>query len=139
MLSRLLMCVLLAFALAGEARSACCDNCYRVQIELGEAHAAQADVDQRIEDNVGELAALAQWRDSIQGAIVELLAEPNHDTDSWQIRRLLLEWEWGVWSGEATDVANARESLLAEKADIDHTILLLDEEFLYDCEASGVG
>lgn len=131
-----LLCSLLF--LAGDKAQAVCENCYRVQIELGEAHSEQSDVDGRIEDNLGEMVALAQWRDSIQGAMVELLAEGDY-SDSWQIRRLLLEWEWDTWSDASDEAIGAREWLLEEKAEIDHAILLLDEELLYDCEAVGTG
>ena len=138
-MSRILMCSLVAIVLAGEARGELCDNCYRVQIELAEAHAMQADVDGRIEQNLEEMVSLAEWRDDIQGAMVELLAESDHDTDSWQIRKLLLEWEWGHWSRASTEAGNTHDALRGEKAAIDHTILLLDEALLYDCEAVGVG
>jgi hypothetical protein len=139
MIGRMLVSVFLVLVLSGGAQAVQCDNCTRVAGELAEAHAAQADVDRRLDENLDSLVSLASWRDDIQLGMVQLLAESDHGTDSWQIRYLLLEWEWTQWSAASADAVAERDWLLEEKAEIDHTILLGDEALHYDCEAVGTG
>lgn len=135
-----LMCSMLAVASAmheRESRGYVCDNCCRVLMELGEAQADLAEIEQRIADNADEIASLEAWRSDLQGRIVALLAEPDHESDSWQIRYLLIEWEWSLWAEAWAEAIDLRDYLLGEKSSIEQRITDLQIELIDDCELIG--